>query len=116
MRIVNRTDFLSLPSGIIYSKYQQLGIIEGLYEKGDTWSDDWIYQSLLDSVDCNDSDEFANIMFAAEEGSEFKMDLNCGERDGVFDDNDKFVVYDKKDLDKLVVRLIGSFNKYPTTN
>lgn len=114
MRIVNRKVFLSLPNGIVYSKYQPHGMFDGLYEKGDTWTNDWIYQDMLDSVDGSGSQEvFETINDAEENGAQFVMDLDCGSRDGSFEENDMFAIYDKSDLKRLVERLSDTLNNYP---
>jgi hypothetical protein len=110
LKIVNRKDFMQMPNGIVYSKYKSLGMIDGLYQKVKSYENDWIYQDLLASVDANDDEEFSDIMFAAEEGMEFSLDLECGERDGGFQDTDMFVLYGKADLDKLIIRLIDIQN------
>ena len=97
MRIVNRTEFLSLPSGTVYAKYESLGILGELCIKGDTVANDWWYQALV-AVDREDSEEFMNIMTQAENsGVEIKLDFDCQGRDGLFEDQ-KFVVFNKKDV------------------
>lgn len=113
MKIVNRKQFLSLPDGIIYSQYESLGMIKGLYQKHKSYSNDWIYQDLLGNVDAEDSGEFADIMFNAEQGGKFTIDLDCVERDGGFEESNMFVIYDKEDLNKLVVHLSETLINYP---
>jgi hypothetical protein len=115
MRIVNRNEFLKLPKGTVYSKYRSLGMFNGLYIKGDTWTNDWIYQDLLEEVECNNDSEFADIMLAAEDGAEFTFDLNCGSRDGAFDDSDMFAIYDLRDLTPLINKLMDAMEEYPVT-
>lgn len=113
MRIVNRKEFLSLPVGIIYSTYQSHGMFSGLYGKGVSYPNDWVYQDALDSVDCNSSEERDHLIDAAEQGGEFKMYLNCGERDGCYDDTDMFAIYDKSDVGRLIQFLSHSYDRYP---
>lgn len=106
MKIVNRATFLALPPDTVYSKYKSVGIIDGLYQKGETWGNDWIYQDLLDEVDVESSAERVDLFQAAEGGKEFRMDFECTSRDGMFEDEQLFMVYDNYDLDKLACRLI----------
>lgn len=112
MKIVNRKEFLSLPSGIIYSYYRAHGF-DGLYEKGESLENDWYYADMIDNVDCNSSNERDSIIFAAEEGAHFRMDLDCGSRDGVFEDSDMFAVYDANDLDRIIKKLSAIAGSYP---
>jgi hypothetical protein len=114
VHIVDRKTFLALPNGIVYSHYKSLGMIEGLCQKTETWTHDWIYQDLIDSVESKDSGEFVDIMFAAEKGGSFKMDLNCEERDGSFDELERFAIYNKEDLEQLVAELAEVLKNYPT--
>ena len=111
MRIVNRQEFLQLPSGTVYSKYKSMGMISGLYEKFQSSTNDWVYQDLISCIDADSSAELFDLMDAAMNGKEFSLDLDCGERDGCYDESDMFAIYDKKDLDKLIVRLIEVLNR-----
>lgn len=113
MKIVDRKQFLSLPEGIVYSKYQSLGMISGLYQKHRSYSNDWVYQDFLAMVDSEDSHEFTDIMFEAEKGGKFTIDLDCAERDGSFEDSDMFVIYDKMDITRLALKLAWTANIYP---
>lgn len=117
MKIVNRKTFLELPSGIVYSRYQSLGSLSSLEVKessGGVLGNDWVYTNLISSVECNDSGEFSEIMMAAEEsGSEFKLDVECGERDGFFEEDELFAVYDRDDLAKLHKRISTVLKNYP---
>lgn len=105
MRIVNRKEFLSMPSGTVYSHYMPQ-VSEGLMIKGDTWTNDWLYQDLLFNVEGESSDEASDKLTDAEEnGTSFKLDLNCGSRDGMFDENQLFMVYEKSDIERLIEAL-----------
>ncbi|GFN32518.1 hypothetical protein [Paenibacillus xylaniclasticus] len=106
MRIVNRAEFLKLPSGILYSRYESLGTIRGLHSKLESLTNDWIYQDVVGDID-EDENEFDEIFAKAEKDSsyEFRMDLNCGRRDGMFDDDDKFAIYNEEDIRRLIDRL-----------
>lgn len=113
MKIVNRVAFLALPDNTVYSSYQSLGMIEGLYIKEKTLQDDWLYQDLIDSVEAEDSDKFIDLMFAAEKGAHFTLDLECLDRDGSFEEAALFVIYDIEDLKKLVHALTQVLSTYP---
>ena len=106
MKIVNRSDFLSLPVGTLFSKYKPC-VFGPLEIKGDNIGrNDFSAQQIADAVYASDSGEFADILFDAEEnGSNFKMDLNCEGRDGLFDDDQLFAVWERDDVLSLIERL-----------
>jgi hypothetical protein len=116
MKLVNRIEFLKLPNGILYSFYESLGDLQGLFMKIDSREHDWIYNDLTNNVDCNDSGEFADIMLDIEQNKResFKLDLDCGLRDGFFEDNQLFVVYELDDVEKLLTKISSIAANYPT--
>lgn len=112
MRIVDRKTFLALPEGTLCAKYSTLGNFGDLMLKGATWGSDFWYQSLPE-VDADDSNAFFDTMLAAEKGEPFKLDLDCQSRDGLFDEDQRFVVWDADDLRQLIARL-QTASKEPT--
>lgn len=109
MKIVNRQDFLQQPAGILYSMYEPIGMIEGLYEKGDSFLNDWIYVDLLSTVD----GECLEKLYRDESITEIQIDLECAGRDGVYDASSMFVIYDGNEVDRLINRLVGIKRNYP---
>lgn len=114
LRIVNRDQFLKLPNGVVYSRYQSLSMFSGLEVKEETLTNDWVYTSLMEFVDAHDSGEMADIMIKAEEeGTEFRLDVECGQRDGFFEGEEYFAIYDKEDILKLFERMKSVVESYP---
>jgi hypothetical protein len=105
MKIYNKQDFLNLPNGIVYSRYESLGMIGGLEVKTDTWKQDWVYEDLISSVDADPNLEYIDAMIKAEKENFFRLDLSCGQRDGKFDESELFAVYDKNDVERLIMKL-----------
>lgn len=100
-----------MSSGILFSKYQPC-IFGPLSIKGDTWKKDerdvgdYWFQQIEDSVEADDSEEFSRILFDAQEkGTSFKMDFDCEIRDGVFEQEQLFVVWEEQDVEALIGRL-----------
>lgn len=112
MKIVNRKEFLALPSGIVYSLYRPQ-VISGLFIKQESYSNDWNYQDMIDSVDCNSSEERADILFGAEYAENFRMDYYSIDRDGLFEEDQMFIVYDQDDMASLINRLMDTLENYP---
>lgn len=112
MRIVNREEFLKLPSDTLFSLYtpQYFGEI---MIKGDTiWPNDFRYQDINEAVDCRSSNEFTEILYSAEEkGTSFKMNFERWSRDGLYDNDQLYAVWDDEDVKALIVRLNKVVNK-----
>ena len=107
MRIVNRDDFLQMPEGTVYSYYVPQ-VADGLMIKGETWTNDWLYQDLLFQVDGQNSEEISDILYEAEKtGKSFKLDLKCGSRDGMFFEDQLYMVYENFDIEAVVEALKG---------
>lgn len=105
MKIVNREQFLALPSGTLFSKYQPC-VFEPLAIKGDTWTNDFLVQELHDAVDAANEAEFTDtLFFAVEEGRSVNLNLDCMGRDGLFDADQLFAVWERREVEQLIGRL-----------
>lgn len=112
MRIVNRQTFLKLPAGVLYAVYQKTGDFGTLSVKDDTSfgfdgsAIDFFYQNCME-IEADGSEEWLKVLTDAEDnGSSFNLDLNCGSRDGLFDDDMLFAVFEQADLDSLRTLLL----------
>lgn len=108
MRIVNRKEFLQLPSGTLYCKYEHTSAYN-ISIKYDTWESDWLHQELptLWSPDESSSSDLYDKLDKAESDSSysFSQDLESSNRDGHFDENQMFLIYEKEDIIKLIKKL-----------
>lgn len=108
MKILNRKEFLDTEAPVLYHKYESVGNFGELCIKTsspkDKWGNDWTYQDITEST-ANDSNEFIELMTNAEKGFLFRFDLNCEERDGLYDEQALFAVYDKSDIEQLIKKL-----------
>ena len=112
MKIINRKEFLKLPAGVIYSKFEPC-IFGDIRIKGDTSYNDWYYQDLL-MIDANDSGEWSEIVHSAmNEGENIPLNLHYEGRDGYYDEDQLFAVFENKDAIQLVHRLIETLSNYP---
>lgn len=106
MKIVNREEFLEYPEGTLFSKYEPC-IFGDLCIKGDSLTNDFWYQEINSSIKCNDSGEFSDILLSAQETKEsIEMDLDIEGRDGLYDENQLFAVWEEKDVKALIDRLM----------
>lgn len=109
MRIVDRTEFLSLPQGTVYSEFSPI-VFDGLFVKASgagAYLNDWLYDDLIAPVECNGSDQFADILLEADADSNksFPLDFEYTGRDGTFEKDQKFAVYELDDVRGLIARL-----------
>lgn len=120
MKKYTRADFIKLPANTIYSrvsKSDEYEICNGLFLKasGDEYKIDWVEQDLISEGGfpngiTNGWDAIEYVIKQRNEFKDFELDLECGGRDGMFEDSDEFVVYDKKDIQKLITVLSGCLN------
>jgi len=109
MRVVGFAEFLTLPIGTIYAKYapaytEEFGI------KGDSLEGDFIHQTLdpIDNMErSGGSSDSCMMLVAMESDSSVSEPLafNVMGRDGCFDDDQLFVVFERQDHERLIERL-----------
>lgn len=102
MRVMNKADFLKLPPGVAYCCGKKW-YFYSLNFKGDSIPDtvgDW-YELDPAWVDGHDSGEcFDRLTDMLEKGASYPMqDSEC--RNGLYEDDDIFLVFEKADLLKL---------------
>jgi len=109
MRIVDRTAFLAMPPLTVYAKYEPC-IVGPLMVKGDTCGvlppdgvGDWTYATFENPIN-GGSDELFHNFAAMERGSSYPLETfdDCVGRDGLFDKDQLFVIYERDDLLKMV--------------
>jgi hypothetical protein len=81
--------------------------VGGLCVKGESWSrhvppGDFIYKPFIE-VKSENSDDLVETLFRAEAiGETFSLDFNCYYRDRLYNNTQKFVIFEKKDIKGLV--------------
>lgn len=107
MKIVDRATFLALPAGTVYAKWSPLIIGEICIKVGNCQGfDDWVYQSL----DMLDGDVPVDSLMALDEGKEVAVDMDCTERDGLYEPEQRFAVWSPEDVEALIKRLLKAFS------
>ena len=105
MKIVNLKTFRELPSNTVFSKYQPC-IFDEIQIKGETWEVDFLAQSIHDAIKCSRSKEYGELLLRAEKtGESVAFDFDCQERDGLFEDEQLFAVWEEADVRALIERL-----------
>lgn len=105
MKLYNRTEFMKLPEGTIFAKGKPW-YFEDLSVKGETikGSDgnniDWAERGLVWIEAINDEDQTNKLEGMLEDGLSGDIQISYG-RDGCFDKEDLFLVYEYDDLMEL---------------
>jgi hypothetical protein len=106
MRIVDRKTFLALPENTVYAKFFHGDSFNELQIKGETWTNDFIYEDLNDFDDHDTSEErYEKIDKMIQNGEIFPLRLNSCSRDGLYEEDQLFAIYDKEDITKIITRL-----------
>lgn len=109
MKILNRDKFIQLPENTLYTEYQPCNF-GNLTIKGTSmiWDhgNDYQTQEIHDAIKCGGSDEFFDILDKAEKSEEsMEMDFDCQGRDGCYEMDQLYAVWEKKDIEQLIDRL-----------
>lgn len=111
MKIINLKEFLKLPEGTVYVKFDPV-IFDELSVKESSISNlDWIYSPIV-NVDAIDSTDIYGITNKSlVEGSSFNLDINSTTREGMYDESQLFTVYEKSDVKQLIQKLNESLER-----
>ena len=99
MRIMNRKEFLKLPSGQLYRKFEETDFGELCIKRDSTQFNDW-YVQYLDWMKHIGEDNEDEIDSKALLDSNFEMEVefDMSIRDGLFDRDQLFAVYNKDEI------------------
>lgn len=101
MKIIKLEEFLKLPEGVIYSKYEPC-IFGDIHIKGESWNPDFLCCSLVGNIASDSEDEFDKMCELAESGEDVNLCFKTYYRDGIFNEDQLFAVYNKKDIQCLI--------------
>jgi hypothetical protein len=116
VKIVDRATFLALPKGTLYSDYRPC-VFGELLIKDESWAEgfperpgDFLYQDIVGSIAVPDGVEHAGFMIDACDrslatGSSIPMDFDSLSRDGMFEREALFAVWERDDVISLILRL-----------
>jgi len=108
MRIVNKQQFMALPSGTLYRKFTTpyaFGEMEVKFDSLPSSSNpgygDFVCMPLGDIEWDETGQMFDRLDEMAEQGTSYPIDLDCAGRDGCFEQDAMFLVCEKDDVVKL---------------
>ncbi len=97
MKIYSRKDFLNLPDGTIFCKGTKW-CFDNLSIKGHSWDNDFLYVDLC-NIDAHDTGQWVDrLEDSLKNGTSYLINNNAA-RDGIFDEDAIFLVYEKEDLE-----------------
>ena len=106
MKIVDRKTFLQLDKETLYSKYEPCYFSDLTIKCISNMSDDFVTQGITNAIECDNGQEHIEILSNSEKnGTSFTMDFDCPGRDGCFDEDQLFAIWEKEDIEKLIERL-----------
>lgn len=105
MKIVDRKTFLSLPENVVFSKFSP-NVFEELQIKGETLTGVGDFYASDIGSDASRVDDWREAFTNAKsEGMSLPMDFESICRDGCFDEDQLFAVWEKADIEGLIERL-----------
>lgn len=114
MRIVDRATFLAMPAGTLYAKYEpcvfgELQVKEGTCYAADRVTRiDFYTQQLIPWFNgTQSSSDYFDTLEAAEKGTPTPA-FDMPARDGLFDDDQLFAIFERADVEALIAKLTRS--------
>lgn len=105
MKIVNLDEFRKLPAGTLFMNYEPC-VFGDLCAKGETWEYDFLAENITCEIDADDCGDFSHKLHEAEKnGTSIFIDFDCPSRDGMFNNEQLFAVYEKQDIAMLIDKL-----------
>lgn len=110
MKIVNRKTFLELPENTVYAKMYGCDGFNELQIKGESYINDWWYEDLNDPDWDSSEKRYEALEKARKTGENFPLIIDSCSRDGLFEEEQEFAVYDDKDILVIINRLQRTLN------
>ena len=94
-----------MPPYTLYCKYEPECVGKPEIKYDTIGNNDWVRQD-LSSIDASDSGELSDRLTEMQtKGVSYPLELDCAGRDGFFDDDQLFMVYEKVDIKRLIAEL-----------
>lgn len=104
MKILNRKEFLKTPANTLFSYYEPC-VFRGLNIKTTDkthYENDFVYFGLIGEFNIFDTSEFFKVCEKMENGESVPLSLEETQREGLFDDEQLFLVYEEDDIKKII--------------
>lgn len=108
MRILNRKEFFEMDGEVVFAKFRPQ-ICESLGIKVGHMGQDFVFQDLdpCGAIDSEGDTDLFDKLIAMEDDHSVREDVDFYQyqRDGCFDQDQLFMVFDRSDVRKLIIRL-----------
>lgn len=113
MKIVNRKDFLNTPKGTLWSYYEPSVFRDLNVKTSDKHSMDFdfVYFGLIGEFNAPNTETYFDICRQMEQGKSVPISLEETQREGLFDEDQLFLVYENDDIKKMVDMLSSLVKK-----
>lgn len=107
MRIVSRKEFLKLPPGTLYQQCREKWAFGDMHVKYDSLifdesGDGDFVCAAFTSIEADSSEQlFDRMEDMCDNGASYPLELDCAGRDGLFERDALFMVYEKADVEAL---------------
>jgi hypothetical protein len=106
MKIINRTQFLALPAGTVYCEFRPHHF-DAFMVKGVKMGNDFEEIPLTDQMKLAEDEQWVDKILEVMDGAEAQMDFDSSSRNGFFDADALFAVWDMADIRGLIDKLSG---------
>lgn len=115
MRIVDRAEFLSMPAGTVYAKWEPC-VFGPLCIKGDMRSDnDWYYIEASDAPAIDYGESIIDVLDRLDSGHVVGVDYNYWFSDSMYDPGQRFCIWSEVDVRALIDSLTTALGlAYPS--
>ena len=106
MKIMSREEFLAIEHEVVYSNYEPIVFGKLAIKIGQCGNNDWFLCIIPDSIKAKTSDEYVLLLDRAEKtGESVSLDFESSSRDGCFEDDGMYAVWERDDVIQLINRL-----------
>ena len=113
MKILDREQFMNLPDGVLYAKLYSYEFGE-ISIKRESLTNDWVVHELF-NVHSEDFIKTVQIIDEAiKKQIRFDLDFESTIRDGCFDENQMFAVFEAEEVQNIIKLLQGLTANYPS--
>jgi hypothetical protein len=105
VKIVNREEFMKMDH-VIFAKYESIYFGQVMMKHENCTERDFYASSLFGDINSDTDGEFVDMFTEMENGKSHKMVVEYASRDGLFEDDEKYLIFEKEDL-KAVIGLLN---------
>lgn len=110
MRLVKKSEFLSLPEGTLFARLQERWVFDELSIKGDSLSSDDFWKIPLGWPDDAFEGGICKLDEMLADPSVSYSANDTIQREGIYDSDSVYLVYEQNDIDNLVERLKKAYS------